>query len=146
MFISGQEIPKDDISILKAFFYKIVGRDHHKILWISVEKQWTEDMERKFEISSSKIYRARYSLTKASRKFIEKEWHFRVEPLVVVLSPQGKVECMNAIHMMRVCEVDSFPLPFTIAAEETLFNEWFGLVASHVHQNITTWVKTSLRE
>uniref|UniRef100_A0A2N9G2F9 Sieve element occlusion N-terminal domain-containing protein n=1 Tax=Fagus sylvatica TaxID=28930 RepID=A0A2N9G2F9_FAGSY len=99
------------------------------------------DMERKFEISSSKIYIARYSLTKASRKFIEKEWHFRVEPLVVVLSPQGKVECMNAIHMMRVCEVDSFPLPFTIAAEETLLKErgLIGLAASHVHQDIKTW-------
>ncbi|GMY20495.1 protein SIEVE ELEMENT OCCLUSION B-like [Fagus crenata] len=142
LFISGKEIPKDDISILNPFFDKIVDWDQHKILWISVEKQWTEDMERKFEISSSKIYRARYSLTKASRKFIEKEWHFRVEPLVVVLSPQGKVECMNAIPMMRVCEVDSFPLPFTIAAEDILLNErgLIGLVASHVHQNIITWI------
>ena len=146
LFISGQAIFKDDISILEKFFDKIVDKDQHKILWISVEKQWTEDMEKKFEFLSSKIYIARYSLTKASRKFIEKKWHFMVEPLIVVLNPQGKVECKNAIHMMRVCEVDSFPLPFTIAAEETLLKErgWIGLAASHVHREIKTWVKSSL--
>ena len=143
LFISGQHISKDDISILKPIFNKIGDWDQHKILWISVEEQWTEEMERKFEISSSKIYIARYSLTKASRKFIKKKWHFMVEPLIVVLNPQGKMECKNAIHMMRVCEVDYFPLPFTIATEETLLEErgWIGLAAS---QDIKTWVKSSL--
>ncbi|GMY20509.1 protein SIEVE ELEMENT OCCLUSION B-like [Fagus crenata] len=143
LFISGQHISKDDISILEPIFDKIVARDQDKILWISVEEQWTKDMEGKFEILSSKTYIARYSLTKASRKFIVKKWHFRVGPLIVVLSPQGKVECKNAIHMMRVVGVDSFPLPFTIAAEDTLLNDrgWIGLAASHVHQDIKTWIK-----
>ena len=58
------------------------------------------------------------------------------------------MECMNAIHMMRVCEVEAFPFCYTYtrAVEQTLLKErcWIGLVATHVHQELGKWVKSYL--
>ncbi|TYH76231.1 hypothetical protein ES332_D04G070400v1 [Gossypium tomentosum] len=58
-------------------------------------------------------------LNRAVFKFIKEEWGFEQKPIVVVLDPQGRVTCSNAIHMMWIW--GNLAFPFTIAKEDALF-------------------------
>ncbi|MBA0571934.1 hypothetical protein Golob_002303 [Gossypium lobatum] len=58
-------------------------------------------------------------LNRAVFKFIKEEWGFEQKPIVVVLDPQGRVTCSNAIHMMWIW--GNLASPFTIAKEDALW-------------------------
>ncbi|KAL4637708.1 hypothetical protein ACB092_03G095400 [Castanea dentata] len=143
LFFSSPHISGEDISNLKIFLEKS-RKDQYETVWIPFVKQWTKDLKNKFEFLRSKMLyvEANYSLPIASLKYIRKKWNFKVnEPLIVVLNPQGKVECMNAIPMMRVCGVEAFP--FTSQKEETLLNQkgLIGITATHISTDIEHWIK-----
>ena len=72
LFISGLYIPKDDISILEPIFEKTWMEEQYKIVWIPLVEQSTNDLEKKFGILPSKMYKARYTLPIASTIFIKK--------------------------------------------------------------------------
>ena len=144
LFFSSLHISGEDISNLENCLNKM-RKDQYETVWIPFVKQWTKDLKKKFEFLRSKmLYVAgNYSLPIASHKYIKKKWNFKVnEPLIVVLNPQGKVVCMNAIPMMRVCAVEAFP--FTSVEEETLLNQkgLIGLTATHISSDIKHWVKS----
>uniref|UniRef100_A0A2N9GZT6 Sieve element occlusion N-terminal domain-containing protein n=1 Tax=Fagus sylvatica TaxID=28930 RepID=A0A2N9GZT6_FAGSY len=146
LFISDLDISDADISILRLISDKIGKEDHYKIVWIPFMEEWTKDQKDKFENSQSNMlwytgYIARYNLKKASCRFIKEQWHFKGKPLLVVLNSQGQVECENAMHMIRVYGVESFP--FTRGAEETLLKEkcWIEFVIIHIKKEIPRWIK-----
>ncbi|KAG6668719.1 protein SIEVE ELEMENT OCCLUSION B-like [Carya illinoinensis] len=144
LFISGLDISDDDISILKPIHELISKEDQYKIVWIPiVEQYWTEDLQKKFEVLRAKMpwYVVQYFYPIAGIRFIMEKWHFKGKPSVVVLSPQGKVENDNAIHMIRVWGIKAFP--FTTAVEETLSRnpDWIGSIATGVNPNIESWIK-----
>ncbi|KAG6732706.1 hypothetical protein I3843_01G183600 [Carya illinoinensis] len=143
LFISGLDISDDDISILKPIHELISKEDQYKIVWIPIVEQWTEDLQKKFEILRAKMpwYVVQYFSPIAGIRFIKEKWHFKGKPSVVVLSPQGKVESDNAIHMIRVWGIKAFP--FTTAVEETLSSsrDWIGSIATGVNPNIESWIK-----
>lgn len=143
LFFSSLHISGEDISNLENFLEKS-RKDQYETIWIPFVKQWTKDLKRKFEFLRSKMLyvAANYSLPIASHKYIKKKWNFKVsEPLIVVLNPQGKVVCMNAIPMMRVCGVEAFP--FTSEKEDTLLNQkgLIGVTATHVNPQIENWIE-----
>ncbi|XP_035547857.1 protein SIEVE ELEMENT OCCLUSION B-like isoform X2 [Juglans regia] len=143
LFISGLDISDDDISILKPIHELISKEDQYKIVWIPIVEQWTEDLQKKFEMLRAKMpwYVVQYFSPIAGIRFIKEKWHFKGKPSVVVLSPQGRVESDNAIHMIRVWGVKAFP--FTTAVEETLSSnkDWIGSIATGVNPNIESWIK-----
>uniref|UniRef100_A0A7N2L7I1 Protein SIEVE ELEMENT OCCLUSION B n=2 Tax=Quercus lobata TaxID=97700 RepID=A0A7N2L7I1_QUELO len=145
LFISGLHISSDDISILEPFIDKTQKEEQYRIIWIPFVKQWTEDLKKKFKTlgSSKMLYVAMdYSLPISTNRYINQKWNFKFnEPLIVAFNQQGKVECKNAIHMIRVCRVEAFP--FTRAREETLLMEkgLIGVTATHVVSQIENWIK-----
>lgn len=61
--------------------------------------------------------------------------------MVVVLDPQGRVSCPNAIHMMWIW--GSAAYPFTSSREEALWKEetWrLELLVDGIDQEILNWV------
>ncbi|GMY27253.1 protein SIEVE ELEMENT OCCLUSION B-like [Fagus crenata] len=143
LFISGLDISDDDISILRPIHDAIKKEDQYKIVWIPIVDQWTEDLRRKFEILWSKMpwYVVQYDSPIAGIRFVKEKWHFTGKPSVVVLNHQSKVECKNAMHMIRVWGFEAFP--FTSKKEETLSTskEWFGYIATGFYPNIVNWIK-----
>lgn len=153
LFISGLHISRDDISILKPFLDKTGKDDQYRIVWIPFVKQWTEDLKKKWtedlkkkwteDLLSKMLYVATdYSLPKASHRYINQKWNFKFnKPLIVAFNQQGKVECKNAIHMIRVCGAEAFP--FTWEREKTLLMEkgLIGVTATHVDSQIEIWIK-----
>ncbi|KAG2728071.1 hypothetical protein I3760_01G188200 [Carya illinoinensis] len=143
LFISGLDISDDDISILKPIHELISKEDQYKIIWIPIVEQWTEDLRKKFGELRDEMpgYVVQYFYPIAGIRFIKEKWHFKGKPSVVVLSPQGKVESDNAIHMIRVWKIKAFP--FTTAVEENLSSnrDWIGSIATGVNPNIESWIK-----
>lgn len=144
LFFPSLHISGEDISNLTSFLEKS-REEEYETVWIPFVKPWTTDRKNKFQSLRSKMLyvEGNYSLPIGSHIYIKKKWNFKVnEPLIVVLNPQGKVECMNAIPMMRVCGVDAFP--FTSQKEETLLNQkgLIGVTATHINPDIEKWVKS----
>jgi len=81
-------------------------------------------------------------IEKAVIRFIKEVWHFRNKPILVVLDPQGKVVCTNALHMMCIWRSNAFP--FTRSREESLWRKetWRLelLVDGNIDRNISNWV------
>ncbi|CAL8073286.1 unnamed protein product [Prunus armeniaca] len=103
LFLSSLEITNDDISILKPIYEFTKKEDQHKIVWIPIVEQWTDELQKKFETLRIKMpwYTVQISAPIAGIRFIKEEWNFKGKPTLVVMSPQGKVEHSNAFHMIR---------------------------------------------
>jgi hypothetical protein len=144
LFMSGLDIIDEDISILRPIYDSIRQNDQYKIVWVPIVDQWTDDLQRKFELLQSKMpwYVVQCFSPIAGIRFVKEDWYFKGKPSVVVLNPQGKVEHENAIHMIRVWGIKAFP--FTTVVEETLWNarDWIGSITANVHPNIDNWVNS----
>ena len=143
LFISSLDISDDDISILRPIHDTIKKEDQYKIIWIPIVDEWTEDSKKKFEILRSKMpwYVVQYYSPIAGIRFVKEKWNFTGKPSVVVLNPQGKVECENALHMIRVWGIKAFPFTSTVEETLTTSREWIGSIGAGIHPNIENWVK-----
>ncbi|PON53335.1 Sieve element occlusion [Trema orientale] len=142
-FISSLDVTEEDISILIPVYEATKNDNRYNIVWIPIVEQWTEELKKKFEDLRTKMpwYVVQYFSPIAGIKYIKEEWHFKGKPTVVVMNPQGKVENLNALHLIRVWGMKVFP--FNKTAEETISNDknWIGLVFNSVDPIIQTWIK-----
>ncbi|KAF5475735.1 hypothetical protein F2P56_007511 [Juglans regia] len=123
LFISDIDISVEEISILKPIYDGTRTDDQYKIVWIPMVEQWTDDTQTKFEILQSNI--PWYIIQHFSKvidighdSFSTQGWNLKNEPIVVNINPQGEVEHPNAVRMIRLWRMNSFP--FTITAEKAL--------------------------
>ena len=146
LFISDLEISNDDISMLQKIFDK-AGKEkeeQYKIVWIPFVEQLREGLDKEFETKRSTMswYVARYYLPKASCRFIKKQWNFKVKPLLVVLNPQGKMECENAIQIFSIYGVKAFLFTSAkVKTRETDFS-WLWSPIINANSEIENWVKS----
>lgn len=144
LFISSLDITEEDISILRPIHDTIKKEDQYKIVWIPIVEQWTEELQKKFEILRSKMpwYVVQYYSPIAGIRFIKEKWHFKGKPTVVVLNHQGKVECENAMHMIRVWGIKAYPFTSTVEETLTTSREWIGSIGTGVHPSVENWVRS----
>ena len=136
------DISDGDISILKPIYEEIKKKNQYTIVWIPIVEQWTNEIQKKFEILRSKMpwYIMQHFSSAAGIKYVKEDWHFKNTPIIVVLNPQGIVEHPNALHMIINWGIDAFP--FTVGKEQDLINEfnWFPPSIFH-NQDVSNWVK-----
>lgn len=124
LFISTLNISQEDISILIPIYdhLKETG-SQYKIVWIPVVDEWTDKLRKKFDSLKSKMpwYVLHHFAPIKGIKYIKEELHFNQKPLVVVLSPQGKILHHNAFHMIQVWGVKGFP--YTEDKEKSITQE-----------------------
>ncbi|KAE8007878.1 hypothetical protein FH972_004439 [Carpinus fangiana] len=110
LFISSlNNIYMNDILDLMSIYDGMREKgDQYKIVWIPVVEQWTNNLQKKFEILRSKMpwYIVQYISTVAGIKFIKET--FNNKPIVVVMNPQGDVENKNALFMIQQRGMDAF--------------------------------------
>jgi hypothetical protein len=116
LLISGLDISRDDISIMKSIYDGIHEKgyesDTYKIVWIPIVEQWTDGLQKKFEMLQSRMpwYIVKYFSPLAGIEFIKEEyWHFEDEPIVVKMNLHGDVLNENAFHMIREKGMSAFP-------------------------------------
>ncbi|KAJ6775845.1 PROTEIN SIEVE ELEMENT OCCLUSION B-LIKE [Salix koriyanagi] len=154
LLISGLDISNDELSILEQIYNE--SRQHgarldsqYEVVWIPVvdhSVQWSDPMKDRFEsIQSAMPWFTVYHpslIEMAVIRFIKEVWHFRNRPILVVLDPQGKVVCPNALHMMWIWGSNAFP--FTSLREESLWREetWrLELLVDGIDPVILNWIK-----
>ncbi|XP_062171798.1 protein SIEVE ELEMENT OCCLUSION B-like [Alnus glutinosa] len=138
LFFSGLDISTVEISILNPINDGIRNDYQYKIVWIPIVEQWTDDLQKKFALLRSQMvwYTVQYFAPAGGIRFIQKKWKFENKPILVVMNPHGKVEHLNALHMIWVWGMRA--LPFTKAAEERLVKEpnWIGDIMVGIYPNL----------
>ncbi|XP_021299174.1 protein SIEVE ELEMENT OCCLUSION B [Herrania umbratica] len=155
LLISSLDFSSDELAILEQIYNE--SRVHatrlesqYEVVWIPVVDRsvvpLTDEIQTKFENLRSTM--PWYSvqdpklIEKPVIRFIKEVWHFRNKPILVVLDPQGKVVCPNAIHMMWIWGSNAFP--FTSLREEALWREetWrLELLVDGIDPIILNWIK-----
>ncbi|KAL0920971.1 hypothetical protein M5K25_007992 [Dendrobium thyrsiflorum] len=152
LFISDLDISHEELFILVQIYQDIhhskIERNY-EIVWLPVTDRyqpWTEDREDDFNRLASNMpwYRLHHPslLQPAVIRYIRDVWHFEKKPILVVLDPQGKVVCPNAIHMIWIW--GSLAFPFTSGREEALWKEetWkLELLIDEIDQTILSWIR-----
>ncbi|KDP46373.1 hypothetical protein JCGZ_10213 [Jatropha curcas] len=154
LLISGLDISHDELSILEQIYNE--SRIHatrlesqYEVVWVPVVDRtvpYTDAMHKQFEsLQTVMPWYTVYHPTlieKVVIRFIKEVWHFRRRPILVVLDPQGKVVCPNALHMMWIWASNAFP--FTSYREESLWKEetWrLELLIDGIDPTILNWIK-----
>ena len=154
LLISGLEFSPDELLILEQIYNESrvhVSRleNRYELVWIPIvdlqNTEWTDPMQRQFDsLQATMPWFSVYHPTLISKPviwFIQREWKYKNKPILVVLDPQGRVACPNAIHMMWIWGSAAFP--FTSAREEALWREetWrLELLVDGIDPEILNWV------
>ena len=146
LFISTLDITEEEINILRPIHERTKSDSQYKIVWIPIVEEWTEPLKKRFEILKSKMpwFVVQHFVTIKGYKYIKEEWHFKKQPMVVTMSPQGKILHHNAFHMIQVYGLNAFP--FTLQIEQNLTQEasWVGSLVKDIHPSIPIWVRCHL--
>ena len=155
LLISGLDMSTDELSILEQIYNESRHQgarlnSQYEVVWVPIvdrSVQWSDPMKGKFEsMQSSMPWFTVYHpslIEKAVMRFIKEVWHFRNKPILVVLDPQGKVVCPNALHMMWIWGSSAFP--FTSLREESLWKDetWrLELLVDGIDPVILNWVNS----
>ncbi|GKV07834.1 hypothetical protein SLEP1_g19546 [Rubroshorea leprosula] len=154
LLISSLDFSQDELQILIQIYndsrlHSTRQESQYEMVWIPVVDrsiQWVDRMQVAFEsLQATMPWHTVHHPTlieKHVTRFIREVWHFRNKPILVVLDPQGKVACPNAIHMMWIWGSSAFP--FTTLREEMLWREeaWrLELLADGIDPMILNWAK-----
>ncbi|KAK1258201.1 hypothetical protein QJS04_geneDACA021077 [Acorus gramineus] len=151
LFISDLDI-SHELYILTQIYNDHLSKKmerRYEMVWLPVHDKsapWTTSKQEAFNrlVSDMPWYSLYHpmKLDAAAIKYIKEVWRFDKKPLLVVLDPQGKVVCPNAMHMMWIW--GSLAYPFSSAREEALWREetWgLELLVDEIDTLILTWIK-----
>ncbi|KAB2085027.1 hypothetical protein ES319_A05G374300v1 [Gossypium barbadense] len=132
LLISDQDILQDEVVILQQIYEESrrqsnsLDQNPYELVWLPVldsSVSLSKIKQRKFEnLAATMTWFTLHHpslLNRPVSRFIKEEWRFEQKPIVVVLDPQGRVTCSNAIHMMWIW--GNLAFPFTIAKEDALW-------------------------
>ncbi|XP_068647965.1 protein SIEVE ELEMENT OCCLUSION B-like [Aristolochia californica] len=151
LFISDLDISNEEVYVLAQIYNDTQQgklERNYEVVWLPVTDrgEWTEAKQDAFNRNVALM--PWYSLYHPSLldpaviKYIRDVWHFDKRPLLVVLDPQGKVVCPNAIHMMWIW--GSLAYPFSSNREEALWKDetWrLEFLVDEIDPMILSWVK-----
>ncbi|EEF35453.1 protein SIEVE ELEMENT OCCLUSION B [Ricinus communis] len=153
LLISDLDITQDEISILEQIYnesrlHPSKQESRYEIVWLPIRDPavpFNDNMLKKFQaLQSGMTWYSIYHpslIDRAVIKFIKEEWNFGKKPILVVLDPQGRVACPNALHMMWIW--GSVAFPFTTIREEALWKEesWrLEILVDGIDPIITNWI------
>lgn len=149
LFMSSLDITDNDISMLKPVYDLIYKKEKsYTIVWIPIVENWTGDLLKKYVALRSKMpwYSLNIKLFSpiAGIRFIKENWHYKGNPTLVVLNPRGKVEHLNAFHLISVWGLDAFP--FNKETELRLEGEksWLSSIVEPIQPGLRAWVRNCL--
>ncbi|KAF5198033.1 Sieve element occlusion b [Thalictrum thalictroides] len=151
LLLSDLDITEEELIILKQVYndaYLEKSERPYEMVWLPIvdnSTEWTDAKQERFNRLQSLM--PWYSVHHPSLidpnviKFIKEQWYFDKKPLIVVLNPQGLLVCSNAMHMIWIWGIMSFP--FSRKREEDLWNEekWtIEFLIDGIDQSILTWL------
>ncbi|KDP46383.1 hypothetical protein JCGZ_10223 [Jatropha curcas] len=154
LLISDLEILQEEIAILEQIYnesrlHPTRQESQYEIVWLPIidpAVPWNDNMQSRFETLQAGMtwYSIHHPslIDRAVIKFVKQAWHFEKKPILVVLDPQGRVACPNALHMMWIW--GSLAFPFTTLREEALWKEesWrLELLVDGIDPMVLNWMQ-----
>ncbi|XP_074563678.1 protein SIEVE ELEMENT OCCLUSION B-like [Curcuma longa] len=131
LFITDLDISHEELFVLIQIYndtHQQKADRNYEVVWLPVTDRhfpWDNSKEEAFNrLASTMPWYSLYHpslLEPAVVRYIREIWHFDKRPQLVVLDPQGKVVCPNALHMMWIW--GSLAFPFTSNREEALWKD-----------------------
>ena len=142
LLISTLDITDEDISVLKPVHDHIKKDDQYKIVWIPIVEKWNDDLKKKFELLKAKMpwYIVHHFGMVAGFKYIKEVWHFKKQPMIVVLNHQGKVQQTDAFHWIKVYGLKAFPFTSDVVITISRDINWVGSVVGGIDSSLDGWV------
>ncbi|KAG5537019.1 hypothetical protein RHGRI_024455 [Rhododendron griersonianum] len=148
LLISDLDIFDDEVNILAQFHQETKTRSglHYEIVWIPVvDLPLSKENKQRFEQLQAMMpwYMVAHPslLEPAVIRYMKEVWHFSKKLILVVLDPQGKVVCNNALHMVMIWGNSAYP--FNTAKEESLWKAetWkIELLVDDIDSAILNWI------
>ncbi|XAR67961.1 hypothetical protein NMG60_11002920 [Bertholletia excelsa] len=152
LLISDLDIHLEAITMLRQIYSKRVRQDLYEIVWLTVVDRtvhWNEEHQKRFEelLGQMPWYSVHQPtlLEPAVIRYIKEVWHFSKKLMLVVLDPQGKVVCSNALHMVWIWANQAHP--FASSKEESLWKEktWtLELLVDEIDETALNWISRGL--
>lgn len=143
LFFSTLDITDEDIALLKPVYDKTKEEKNYTLVWVPVVEQWTDELRKKFDALRPKIpwYIVQQFTTVVGIKYIKEVWQFKGKPTIVLLSPHGKVENTNAIHLIKSWGLKFFPFDSKVTKKLEEERNWFGEIATEINTSVASWIK-----
>ncbi|XVE67808.1 hypothetical protein DITRI_Ditri09bG0018300 [Diplodiscus trichospermus] len=153
LLISDLDILEDEVAILKQIYKEYQSQptsleSQYEFVWLPVLDPCVPLSRIKLDkFDNLNAIMTWYTLHHPSVldgavfKFIKEVWHFEKKPILVVLDPQGRIACPNALHMMWIWRASAFP--FTSAKEDALWRAetWrLELLVDGIDPVILNWI------
>ncbi|CDP15097.1 unnamed protein product [Coffea canephora] len=150
LLISDLDLSQEELPVLTHIYTEARSRPEfqYEIVWLPIVERsvtWNEGYEQKFKQLQSAMpwYTLHHPslLEPAVARYIKEVWHFEKKMMLVVLDPQAKVACPNALHMVWIWGNHAYP--FTLTKEEQLWKEetWrLELLVDGIDPAILEWI------
>lgn len=152
IFISGGNISDADIDLMKEIQKKI---DHDKLtkfrlVWSPIEVAWTK--EAMSLLSKCRAIMTWYEMAISpskrplAKRYIEEEWHYKGQTILIVMNERGIVENSDAYELLRRWRMEAFP--FDKEAERRIADRhnWPKTIVSKMNvSELKEWVRLSSR-
>ncbi|XP_078170437.1 protein SIEVE ELEMENT OCCLUSION B-like [Carex rostrata] len=129
LFVSDLDISHEELFVLIQIFNDSHGGQmerRYEVVWLPIVDRhhpWDSNKEERYNRLASNMpwyYPHNPSMIDpAVVRYVRYAWRFDKKPMLVVLDPQGKVVCPNALHMMWIW--GSLAFPFTSDREDALW-------------------------
>ncbi|KAF8016424.1 hypothetical protein BT93_H1821 [Corymbia citriodora subsp. variegata] len=133
LLISDLNLSNDDLTTLSGIYHASTFKNY-EIMWVPVMEAHNEVTQKQFLDMRSEMpwYTCTSMVSKPAAKFIQEEWQFKQQTMVIVLNEQGKVVNKDAMTMIRLWGWKAFP--FTESKDKELWNRrginWLELVVN----------------
>ncbi|KAL3512661.1 hypothetical protein ACH5RR_025378 [Cinchona calisaya] len=150
LLISDLDLSLEELPVLTRIYQEAQSRPEfqYEIVWLPIvdrSQTLNEGHDQKFkQMQSSMPWHTLHHpslLEPAVTKYIKEVWHFEKKMMLVVLDPQAKVVCPNALHMVWIW--GNIAYPFTLFKEEQLWKEetWrLKLLVDDIDRSILEWI------
>ncbi|KAJ3683318.1 hypothetical protein LUZ60_013545 [Juncus effusus] len=130
LFVSDLDISNEELFVLIQIYNDTHGGNErrYEVVWLPImdrHQPWGPAKEEGYNrLASNMPWHYMHNPTMIDHavvRYVRQAWHFDKKPMLVVLDPQGKMVCPNALHMMWIW--GSLAFPFTSAREEALWKD-----------------------
>ncbi|KAF7136091.1 hypothetical protein RHSIM_Rhsim08G0180700 [Rhododendron simsii] len=155
LLISDLDIFEEERRTLVQFLHepKTGSGLQYEIVWIPVVNRsttsWNEENRQRFQQLQAKMpwytLADPWLLNPVVIRYMKEVWNFSKKLILVVLDPQGKVVCNNALHMVMIW--GNVAYPFSTVKEESLWKEatWkMELLVDDIDREILKWISEGI--
>ncbi|KAK3012814.1 hypothetical protein RJ639_010406 [Escallonia herrerae] len=156
LLISSLDISQDELSILEQIYNESRPREmeiQFEMVWVPIVDPDVRSSSIDRSVMSKRLETQRstmkwysvfdpYAINPVVIRFFRDQWHYKYNPILVVLDPQGALVSPNAMHMMLIWGSAAFP--FTKSRERELWSveTWRVDLLVNLDNTIFSWVRS----